>query len=50
MSSTVKDIVAGIFMCVIVYLLISNGTKTSQVIDSLAKGAGSMTKTLQGRG
>lgn len=44
-----KDIVSGIVMLILIYLLVTNGSKTAQVINALAQGGGTLVSTLQGR-
>lgn len=44
-----KDIVSGVIMLIFIYLLISGGSSTSTVINSLSSGFDGVVGTLQGR-
>jgi hypothetical protein len=49
MSTTVKDIAAGMLLAIIIYLLVRNGEQTQKVITALTGGIADNVKALQGR-
>lgn len=46
----IKDIISGMVMLILIYLLVSHGSATNQVIQGLSGGLTSVIATLQGRG
>ena len=45
-----KDVLGGIGILIAVYLVLSNGTATTKLIDSLMSNSTNAIKVLQGRG
>jgi len=50
MAGNVYKIISGIGMLILVYLLLANGSNTTNIISSIASNATTGIKTLQGRG